>query len=51
MRPSLLERCEAQVRNETILRKGRMLEFEEIVKLAAMLYANAGAEADPAVLK
>ena len=51
MRTSLRERCEAQIRNETMLRKGRLLEFESIMKLGAMLYVNAGREVDVEWLK
>ena len=51
MRPSLQERCETQIRNEEALRKGHKLEFEEIMKLAAMMHANAGREVDAARLK
>ena len=31
MRQSLLERCEAQIRNEAVLKKGHALEFESLV--------------------
>lgn len=48
MRQSLLQRCEAQVKNEELLRKGRFLEYEQVLKLAAMLCVNAGREVDPA---
>lgn len=51
MRQSLQDRCEAQVRNELALRKGRLLEYEHILKLAALLYANAGREVDVARIK
>lgn len=51
MKQSLLERCEAQIRNEKALRKGHFLEHEHILKLAAMVYANAGREVDPAHIK
>ena len=51
MRQSLLERCEAQVRNEEALRKEHRFDFESIVKLAAMMYVNAGREVDVARLK
>ena len=51
MKQSLQERCEAQIRNEALLRKGHMLEFEQTVKLAAMLYADAGREVDVGRLK
>ena len=46
MKQSLLKRCEAQIRNETTLRKGHKLDFEQIIKLGALMYANAGAEVD-----
>ena len=46
MRSSLQERCEAQVRNEAALRKGHKLEFEAIMKLAAMMHVNEGREVD-----
>ena len=51
MRQSLLERCEAQVRNEEVLRKGHRLEFESVMKLAAMMHVNAGREVDVARLR
>lgn len=51
MRQSLQARCEAQIRNETALRKGHLLEFEAIMKLAATMYANEGREVDVARLK
>lgn len=51
MRPSLQERCEAQIRNEVALRKGHVLEFETIMKLGALIYANAGKEVDAARIK
>lgn len=51
MRHTLQERCEAQIRNEAMLRKGHKLEFESIMKLAAMLYVNAGREVDVARLR
>lgn len=46
MRPSLQQRCEAQVRNEAALRKGHKLEFEEVMKLAAMMHVDAGRDVD-----
>ena len=46
MRQSLQERCEAQIRNEAALRKGHPLEFESLIKLAALMYSNAGREVD-----
>ena len=46
MRESLQERCEAQIRNETVLRKAAKLEFESVVKLGAMMHVNAGREVD-----
>lgn len=51
MRSSLMERCVAQVRNEELLRKGHWLEHEHIVKLGAMMFANAGLEANAETLK
>ncbi|MDO5108129.1 MAG: DUF4003 family protein [Coriobacteriaceae bacterium] len=51
MRQSLLERCEAQIRNEAVLKKGHALEFESLVKLAALMYSNAGREVDPERVK
>ena len=51
MQASLRERCEAQIRNENELRKGHFFDFESGVKLAAMMYANAGREVDVARLK
>ena len=51
MRKSLQERCEAQIRNEAALRKGRLFEFESVLKLGAMMYANAGREVDVERLK
>lgn len=51
MRTSLQERCEAQIRNETMLRKGHILEFESVMKLGAMMFVNAGREVDVERLK
>ena len=51
MKQSLQERCEVQVRNEKALRKGHFLEHEQVLKLAAMMYANAGREVDQAYIK
>ena len=51
MRQSLSERCAAQIRNEEALRKGHMLEFESVIKLGALMYVNAGREADPERIK
>ena len=51
MRASLQERCETQIRNETALRKGHLLEFEAVMKLGAMMYVNAGREVDVDRLK
>lgn len=51
MRSSLQERCETQIRNEAALRKGHKLEFEAIMKLAAMMHVNAEREVDVARLK
>ncbi len=46
MKPSLQARAQAQVRNEVALRKVSKLGFEEVVKLGAMLYTNAGKQVD-----
>lgn len=51
MRESLLTRCEAQIRNEAELRKGHKLDFESVMKLAAMMHVNAGREVDAARLR
>ena len=51
MRQSLLERCEAQVRNETAMRKSAKLEDESLMKLGAMMYANAEREFDAERMK
>ena len=51
MRPSLQERCEVQIRNEAALHKGAKLELEQVVKLAAMMHANAGRDVDVERLK
>ena len=46
MKPSLQERCEAQIRNETAMRKVAKIEFEAVLKLCAMMHVNAGREVD-----
>ena len=46
MRESLLRRCESQIQNETALRKGHRFDFEQITKLGALMYVDAGAEVD-----
>ena len=46
MKQSLLERCEAQIRNETAMRKVSKLEYEHVLKLCAMMHVNAGREVD-----
>lgn len=46
MKPSLQARAQAQVQNEVALRKVSKLGFEEVVKLGAMLYTNAGKQVD-----
>ena len=51
MKGSLQERCTTQVRNEEALRKSRKFEFEEVMKLGAMMYRNANREVDPVRLK
>jgi hypothetical protein len=51
MKQSLQERCEAQVRNEAVMRKAAKFEFESVVKLGAMMHVNAGREVDAARIK
>ena len=51
MRASLQEMCERQIQNEAELRKGHKLEFEQIMKLGALMYMNADQEVDSAQLK
>lgn len=51
MKPSLQARAQAQVQNETVLRKAAKFGFEEVTKLGAMLYANAGKEVDVGRIK
>ena len=46
MRQSLLERCEAQIRSEEGMRKTSIMEYEQVLKLCAMLHVNAGREVD-----
>ena len=46
MKPSMLERCEAQIRSETALRKVSKLDYEAVMKLCAMIHVNAGREVD-----
>lgn len=46
MKQSLQERCEAQIRNETAMRKVAKMEFEAVLKLCAMMHVNAGREVD-----
>ena len=46
MKQSLLERCEAQIRNEAFLRKADRFEFDQIVKFGALLFTSEGREAD-----
>ena len=51
MKQSLLARCEAQIRNETAMRKAAKIEFEPVLKLCAMMHVNAGREVDPERMK
>ena len=44
MKQSLQEICEAQIRNETAMRKVAKIEYEPVLKLCAMMYVNAGRE-------
>jgi len=46
MKQSLLEICEAQIRNETAMRKAAKLEYEAVLKLCALMHVNAGREVD-----
>ena len=46
MRQSLLEVCEAQIRNETALRKADRFEFEVLIKFGAFMHVSAGYEID-----
>ncbi len=46
MKQSLQEICEAQIRNETAMRKTAKIEFEAVLKLCAMMHVNAGREVD-----
>ena len=46
MKQSLQEICDAQIRNETAMRKVAKLEYEAILKLCAMMHVNAGREVD-----
>ena len=47
MKQSLQEICEAQIRNETAMRKVAKIEYEAVLKLCAMMHVNAGREVDP----
>lgn len=51
MRESLRNRLETQVRIEKALQKGHRLEFEQVIKLGAMLYANTGRDVDAGRIK
>lgn len=51
MRQSLLERCEAQIRNETALRKADRFEFEQLIKFGAFMHVSAEREADARRIK
>ena len=46
MKESLLQRCETQVRNEEVMRKAGVFEYEIVHKLCAMMHVNAGREID-----
>ena len=46
MRQSLLEKCEAQIRNEAALRKADRFEFELLIKFGALMHVSAECEAD-----
>ena len=46
MKQSLQEICEAQIRNETAMRKVAKIEHEAVLKLCAMMHVNAGREVD-----
>ena len=51
MKPSLQARCEAQIRNETAMRKAAKIEYEQVLKLCAMMHVSAGREVDPDRMK
>ena len=51
MKQSLLEICEAQIRNETAMRKVAKVEYETVLKLCAMMHVNAGREVDAERIK
>ena len=51
MRQSLLERCEAQIHNEAVLRKADRFEFEQLIKFGAFMHASAERESDPRRIK
>ena len=51
MKQSLQARCEAQIRNETTMRKAAKIEYEPVLKLCAMMHVNAGREVDPERMK
>ena len=51
MKQSLQERCEAQIRNETAMRKVAKIEHEAVLKLCAMMHVNAGCEVNPERMK
>lgn len=51
MKRSLQEICEAQIRNETAMRKAAKLEYETVLKLCAMMHVNAGREVDAERIK
>ena len=51
MKQSLQERCEAQIRNETDMRRVAKIEHEAVLKLCAMMHVNAGREVNPEHMK
>lgn len=51
MKRSLQERCAAQIRNERVLHSMARFEFDAVEKLGAMMFVNAGREANTERLK
>jgi hypothetical protein len=51
MKQSLQEICEAQIRNETAMRKVAKIEHEAVLKLCAMMHVNAGREVNAERIK
>lgn len=51
MKQSLQERCEAQIRNETAMRRVTKIEHEAVLKLCAMMHVIAGREVNPEHMK